>query len=434
MMPHSSHHPQSAWRSTSGQTASFPRLESDRSVEVAIIGGGFTGLATARELLAQNVECLIVEANDVGWGASGRTGGFAVPRYKKYFHALGRSHGDEAAMILHAQVLEAVDSVQETVECFDLACDFQRKGHMTPAHSPTALGRLSADAEWLGRVAGDRCPRILSREETSEALGTSVYHGAYLDPRGACMHPYDYVRGLACALARRGIPVFVGTKASRLRRDGTQWIIETRAARIRAKAVVLATNAYTEPLLPSDDLAQRIVPVASSIIATRPLNLNERKNTFPCELPVSDSKRVLSYFRLLPNGQLIFGGRGDITGRRDDPAVYRGIERQLAKVFPQIAGIEIQERWSGMVAVTLDDFPHLGRLDEGIFYALGYGGRGVALSSLMGRHLAKAVTGAPAAAGPMSEVGFERVPFHGWRRPAMRFMASYYRCRDKLER
>ena len=426
-------HPESAWRKTAVSAARFPTLAGDAQTDVAIIGAGLTGLSTARDLLARGIACMVLEARDVAWGASGRTGGFAVPRYKKNFSAIAKQHGEEIAKALHSKILHAVDSVAETVETFSLSCGFQRNGHLTPAHSQTALAGLRSDVEWLARSTGDRVPRVLSREETKAAIGTEAYHGAYFDPRGACMNSYDYCRALAAALSSRGVPVMVGAEVRSITSDGGRWRLETPTGVVWARRVVLATNAYTQPLFPGNDLHKRIIPVSSSVIATRPLTLNEKKTVLPSGLPVTDTKRVLNYYRMLPNGQFLFGGRGDITGRRNDPASYSGLETQLARIFPQIAEIDITERWSGMVAVTLDDFPHIGTTGDGIYYAMGYGGRGVALTSLLGRLMAAWLGGEKIEPGPMGAAGLTSIPFHAWRIPGMQAMAAYYRLRDRIE-
>ena len=425
--------PVSVWRRTSETSVVFPVLSGDAKTDVAIVGAGLTGLSTARDLMSRGVECMVLEARDVAWGASGRTGGFIVPRFKKGFAAIAQRYGNEVAKACFANVLHAVESVAETVEQFSLRCGFDRKGHLTPAHSNKALSALRADVEWLARYVGDTRPKILTFEETREAIGTTVYRGAYFDPRGACMNAYDYVRGLGAALMDRGVPIVIGAEVRELQRDNGGWVLKTASGVVRARRVVLATNAYTRPLWPGDDLKRRIVPVASSVISTRPLTSSEKDTVLPSGLPVTDTKRVLNYFRVLPNGQLIFGGRGDITGRRSDPAVFNTLQQQLAQTFPQIAGIEVAERWFGMVAVTLDDFPHIGTLGNGIYYAMGYGGRGVALSSLMGRFMAAWLCGEKIEPGPMSSAGFTRIPFHGLRIPAMQVVAFYYRLRDKLE-
>lgn len=431
-------HPPSAWcaTATSSDEVSFPHLPGDRDTDVLIVGGGFTGLSTARELLARDVDCVVLEERDIGWGASGRTGGFMVPRYKANFSHLAEMFGNDMALSLYREVMQAVEGVAETVREFDIDCDFQRGGHMVPAHSTRALAGLEADRDWISRNTDDaQHVRILSREETRAALGTDRYCGAYVDARGGCIHPYKYTRGLARALVERGVPIFGGTGVDRLERDGARWVARTASGRVRARHVILATNGYTRSLASGDDLYRRLVPVASSIVATEPLSEAQLEQTLPCRLPISDTRRVLRYFRLLPTGQLLFGGRGDITGRRtDDPASYHPIERQMQRVFPHLAGIGIAQRWSGMVAVTRDGFPHLGYLDENVLFAVGYSGRGVVLTRLMGRYLVDAVTGTPPPRNPMTESTLSPVPFHAWRRTGMRIMASYYSFLDNLER
>ncbi|MCF3933261.1 FAD-binding oxidoreductase [Acuticoccus sp. M5D2P5] len=427
-------HPRSAWRATSVAQRTFPNLDGDRDTDTLIIGAGFTGLSTARDLLAKGAECLVVDGKDVAFGASGRSGGFAVPRYKANYSTLAKTFGNAMAVHLFREVVGATDAIAQTVETFKIDCSYQRNGHVTPAHSPGALEGIEADVAFLKAHAEDDGAHILDRKATAEALGTEVYFGAYVDGRGGCLHPYDYTRGLASGLADRGVPISVGTSVTRLQRDGDRWIAETNKGRIRARCIVIATNGYSLPLRGAGTLHRRIVPVSSSVVATRPLDLNESRKTLPSLLPVTDTRRLVNYFRMLPNGQLVFGGRGDITGRRDDPDAYKMIEGHLATTFPHLAGIDIQERWSGFVAVTLDGFPHAGALDDNLFYAIGYGGRGVALTSLMGSRLAKMALGEPIPSDPMGDQGFTPVPFHAFRRTGMRIMAKYYQFRDRIER
>ena len=193
-----------------------------------------------------------------------------------------------------------------------------------------------------------------------------------------------------------------------------------------------STNAYTDLHHgAARDLVHRVVPVTSSVIATRPLGANVAASVVPGRRMVADSRNLMFYFRMMPDGTLVFGGRGDITGRRDDPAVYKGLEKGLAATFPQAAGAPIAHRWSGKVAVTMDDFPHVGRVSPRIAYAMGYGGRGVALSNLMGRLLTNVVRGFPVDVGPMGGSNFRPFPFHALRVPGMRILAGWYRFKDR---
>jgi len=192
-----------------------------------------------------------------------------------------------------------------------------------------------------------------------------------------------------------------------------------------------STNAYTDLHHgAARDLVHRVVPVTSSVIATRPLGANVAASVVLGRRMVADSRNLMFYFRMMPDGTLVFGGRGDITGRRDDPAVYKGLEKGLAATFPQAAGAPIAYRWSGKVAVTMDDFPHVGRLSPRIAYAMGYGGRGVALANLMGRLLTDVVRGFPVDGGPMGGCNFRPFPLHALRVPGMRILAGWYRFKD----
>ncbi len=422
--------PASFWAATARPAPQLPALDGDRQTDVVIVGGGYTGLAAARELAARGVDCLLLEAADIGWGASGRNGGFAVPRYKLGFAALAAAWGNETTRRLHAMVLEAIDTLEETVAEHRIDCGFARAGHLTAAHSEAALAALAADAEWLAREAGDRSPRLLDRRAAAEEIGSTLYCGGYLDPRGAMIHPLDYARGLAAGLARRGVPIFVGSPATALAEESAAVVVTTPGGRVRARGRRLAGNAYTPPGIAGLP-HRRVVPVSTSVVATRPLSPNLLGSVMAGNRAVSDTKHIMHYFRRLPGDRLLFGGRGDITGRRDDPAIYRGLERSLGRLFPALDGIGIEHRWSGFVAVTLDGFPHVGRLGERIVYAMGYGGRGVALTNLLGKYAARLALGETVEAGPMGGAGFRRVPFHRLRIPGMKLAAAWYGWQDR---
>ena len=424
----------SMWRATAAEPSAFPALTGDRVAEIVIVGGGFTGLTAARYLTAAGIDCVVIEAHNIGWGASGRTGGFVVPRFKKGFAALARQYGTAEAQRLHAMVHEAVDSLEQTVEELAIDCGFTRCGHLTAAHSQTALAALADDVEWLASAAGDRTPRLLDADTVQQEIGGGRYVGGYLDPRGGAIHPLAYARGLAAALADRGVPIFVDSPATRIDNNDDAVIVKTSSGTVRARQAIIATNAHTTPGLGAGDLHRRVVPVASSIVATAPLSKNLAATVMPAGRPVSDTRHLMHYFRKTPDDRILFGGRGDITGRRDDPAVTRHLEDALAQMFPQIGDVEIAHRWSGFVAVTRDAFPHIGRLSDRVLFALGYGGRGVALTNLMGKYLARMAAGETVDAGPMSKARFKAYPFHDLRVPAMRLASSYYRVRDAWAR
>jgi glycine/D-amino acid oxidase-like deaminating enzyme len=426
-------HPHSVWLTTAEQPPlELPRLSGDVQTEVAIIGGGFTGLAAAHHLSRAGVACAVLEANDIGWGASGRNGGMAVLRYKKPWAVLGARYGEETALRLHGLLLEAVDTLEATVAELGIACGFSRYGHLTAANGRKALDMLAADAKWLAAVAGDRAPRLLDATETATLCGTSDYLGGYLDPRAAGIHPLDYARGLAAGLRRKGVPLYAATPVQALAEDGSGVTLTTAGGSVRAKQALIGTNAYTALHGFGTDLGRRVVPVSTSVVTTAPLPETLWRTLLPQGHLVSDTRHLLNYFRRVPGGRLLYGGRGSLTGR-ESPEVYAGLEQKLRETFPALAGTPIDHRWSGKVAVTLDDFPHLGRASPRVAYAMGYGGRGVALTNLLGKLLAKLAVGEVVEAGPMSANAFGTIPFHSLRVPAMKTVAGYYRVLDALK-
>lgn len=423
----------SIWESTGNAPPALSSLQGDATHDIAIIGAGFTGLSAAHHLNKAGVDCVVLEANDAGWGASGRNGGMAVARFKKPFSTLAGKYGNETARRLHAMILEALDTLEATVREHAVDCEFKRYGHLTPAHGKVAMDMLEADIRWLEKEAGDKVPRLLDRAEAARELGSERYLGAYLDPRAAGIHPLNYARGLAGALAKRGVPIHVSTPVVSLREDGGKITITTLHGTVRARRLVLATNAYTADFgRLYGNLHRRIVPVSTSVIATAPLSDNVARTILPNGRLASDTKRLMHYFRLLPGRRLLLGGRGDLLGRERIES-YANLEKSVRLLFPQLDDFRVDYRWSGKVAVTLDDFPHIGRLSQNVFFALGYGGRGVALTNLLGKYLARMVQDQPVDAGPMSANPFRPVPFHAFRLPGMQIVASYYRYCDRRE-
>lgn len=422
-------HPSSVWLTTANPAPDLPALVGDLEADVAIVGGGFTGLSAAHHLRKSGLECVVLEANDTGWGASGRNGGMAVARSKKPFSTLSDTYGTPTTLRLHALILDAIDTLEATVKEYGIDCGFSRCGHITPAHGRVAMQALEADVRWLEQHARDTVPQLFDRAQTEAEVGGGRYLGAYFDPRAAGIHPLNYARGLAAGLVAHGVPIFAGTPALRLVEERGRTTITTPRGAVRARAVILATNAYSDRFKLASNLHRRIVPVSTSVIATAPLSDNIVQTILPSRRLVSDTKRIMHYFRMLPGGRLLFGGRGDLLGR-ERPESYRGLEEAVQALFPQIGDVQVEHRWSGKVAVTLDDFPHIGRAAKNIFFAMGYGGRGVALSNLLGKFLARWVGGEDIDVGPMSSNPYRAIPFHWLRVPAMRAVASYYRYRD----
>lgn len=423
-------HAPSLWEATAPPSPPLRPLLHDMRVDCAIIGAGYTGLNAAWHLARRGAQACVLEASDAGWGASGRNGGMAVPRYKKGWCDLARLFGEEQTLLLHALAHDALDSLQRNVDELGLDGGFSRCGHLTPAYTDRHARALRDDVAWLARHAGDRQPRFLDAAETADRIGGGDYRGGYLDMRAAGVHPMAYARELGAALARRGIPIHARTPVTRVRIDADGCTLETAQARVRADSVIVATNAYTDLFDLPAGLARRLIPVATSVIATAPLPEALYAKLLPEGQLCTDTRHLVNYFRRAPGRRILFGGRGSLTGS-ERPAIYENLVKGLHGLFPALRDTPIEFRWSGKVAVTLDDFPHLARHGPRVLFAAGYGGRGVALTHLLGRLAAEMALGASVRAGPMSG-GMPELPLHGLRLPALNLMAAYYKLRDRL--
>lgn len=423
----------SYWLDTATPLSLFPPLALDASCDIAIIGGGYTGLATANELLESGVDTVIIDANEIGWGASGRNGGSATPRYKMGFSDLVSDFGHATAMLLHRRLHEGLDTIERNTARYEISCDFERCGQVTAAHSRKALVSIEADIAWL-RSIGDSTPRSLDADETRERIGLSLYRGAYLDRRGARIHPLNYARGLARGLVKQGVHIHDRTAATAIRESNNGVVIETSTGAIlRAKKAILATDAYLPDDLLAGDFRQHFLTVASAIIVTEPLGESALRAINPGRHVVADTFSLLNYFMLLPDGRLMFGGRGQVSGVEDKPEVFQLLERRMRSLFPAVGNTPVSHRWSGMVGLTQDNLPHAVQLGDFLFAGFGYGGRGVVPAHIIARALAGLVTGRREDFGPLVGNLPARFRFHGLKRRAMGLAVFYLGMRDRIE-
>jgi gamma-glutamylputrescine oxidase len=421
----------SYWAASSQHTEAHAPLDGDRDVDVIVVGAGFTGLSAAHHLQQAGLKCLVLEACEVGWGASGRNGGMVVPRYKFTFPELETRYGAESAVSMYHLAHAAVDTLERIIDSSRLICGFSRCGHLTPIAKANDVRRFEADIDWLARRVTDHAPALLGHDESVARIGTDFYQAAYFEPRGGGIHPLDYCRALARSLAERGVEICTRTPVLSWQSESAGVTVQTRRGRARSRELVLAMNGYSDMTRAGVDLKKRIVPVASALIATRPLSTQQRAAILPKHNVATDAKRLTNYYRLMPDGRFVFGGRGGATSQAGQE-VYRRLAADMASIFPGLAGVPIEYRWYGMVAVTLDGLPHIGTLKPRVSYAMGYNGRGVALSALMGAELSRMILGTPGHLGPLSHAAFGMIPFHALRVPAKQLAIRYYQLKDAL--
>ena len=394
---------------------------------MAIIGGGYTGLAAARTLARHGAEVTVLERHEIGWGASSRNGGFVLPGYKPEIEALARRLGVAEARRLFELSVQAVRGLEVLIREESIDCAYARCGTVVLAARPSHLAGLERSRRFLQQELAHET-ELLGPSGVRAEIGSTRYHGGLLDPFAGSVQPAALVYGLARAAQRAGARLVPGTDVRRVDRAGEGFVVSTAAGDIRAREVLVATNAYTGAAVPA--LRRRVVPVGSYVIATAPLDAALAQRLVPRRRVLSDTKNLLYYFRLAPDDRMVFGGRAAFTPTplaRTADILARG----MREVFPELAGAPVEYAWGGKVAFALDQMPHAGRLD-GIHYALGYGGHGVAMATWLGARMGDALAGAGEI--PRLTPSFRAVPLYdGW--PwFLPIVGGYYRVRDWLDR
>ena len=394
--------------------------------DVAVIGGGYTGLAAARELARRGVDVTVLEQHHLGWGASSRNGGFVLQGYKPEMEKLARMLGSDRARRMFQLTLDAVRLVERTITEGEIACDFSRCGALTLAAKRSHLPALEQSARFLKHELRYET-ELLGPADLSREIGSARYHGALLDPGGCSLQPAKYVQGLARSAERAGARLLEHTEVTRVRKRRAVFEVQTSRGSLRAREVLAATNGYTPSAL--GKLRRRVIPIGSYIIATEPLTGALARRLIPRGRVLSDSKNLLYYFRLSPDRRMVFGGRASFTpaSPRRSAAILRA---GMTEVFPELAETKVEYAWSGKVAYPMDHLPHAGQLG-GIYYSMGYCGHGVALATYLGARMGEVIAGA----GQLPDLGgkrFKAVPlFNGfpWFLP---LAGGYYRIRDWL--
>jgi len=420
---------ESLWTATAPPASPTPSLDASVTTDVLVVGAGYTGLSTALHLAESGTGVCVLEAHEPGWGASGRNGGQVNPTLKHDPEELVRRFGPEAAGNLIAAVDASADLVFDLIERHRIDCDPVRNGWIQAAYSEKAVAAMHARAaQWQSRGAQ---VAVLGRDDVAQRVGTDVFAGGWLDKRAGSLHPLGYARGLARAAQRAGARIHGGTEALSLAPHGSRWRAQTSTgAVVDADRVVVATNGYSGALWPG--LAQSVLAANSFIVATSPLAGTAAQSVLPGGETVSTSQRLLLYFRKDATGRLLMGGRGhfaDPTGPQD----FKHIERSLSLLFPHLGPQRYDYRWAGRIAITRDFMPHVHEPAPGVTIALGYNGRGIAMATSMGYHLARLLTG-DASRFPIPRSPVRAFPLHAWQRATIALGVAWYGLLDRFSR
>jgi glycine/D-amino acid oxidase-like deaminating enzyme len=405
-----------------------PPLDGEVKADVVVIGGGYTGLSAALHLAQAGTRTVLLEAHEPGWGASGRNGGQVIPGLKFDPDEIEAAFGAERGRRIVEIAGGAADFTFALIKQHGIRCTPERRGWIQGAHARSRLPLLRARAEQWSRRGAD--VRLLDAAGMAELTGSTTYVGGVLDRRGGALQPLSYARGLAQAALTAGAAIHGGSPALAILRQGTAWRVTAPAGAVTAETVLICTNGYTGNLWPG--LKQSLVPVNSFQVATRPLSDNIRRSVLPEGLPVSDTRRLLRYFRLDPSGRLLMGGRGS-TDDASGSTGFKRLRRLVASMFPQIGMAEWDFAWSGKVALTADHLPHIHEPAPGIKIGLGYNGRGVAMASRMGKLLADRTLGAPADEFGFPVTSIRPLPFWSLRQPVLSMLIGWYRLRDLMD-
>ncbi len=418
-----SHPPTSYWLDTAPPPPSPAEPSLPSHTDVAVIGGGYTGVSAARTLARHGIDVTVLEAQTLGWGASTRNGGFVLPGFKVGADELLKQHGAVRARALFAASLGAVRFLEDLVASEAIECEYLRCGYVALAWKPGHYAALERSAALLSRTFAYETELVPPGRLRSE-LASDAYHGGLLEPAGG-IHPAKYFFGMAAAARRAGARLLEGVEVRRLRRTAGGFDLTTSRGPMRAREILVATNGYSGDVAPR--LRRGVVPIGSYIIATAPLDARVAQDLIPRRRVMSDTKNLLFYFRLTADNRLLFGGRASFTPTTT-AASARILARGMTHVFPQLAGVRVEYSWMGKVGYTFDQLPHAGTMD-GVHYALGYCGHGVALATYLGARVADAIAGKGDLL-PFSELRFPTMPFYRKRPWFLPLAGAWYRLKD----
>ncbi len=433
----------SYYAASANEQPQYPKLEGDIEVDICVVGGGFAGLSSAIELADRGYKVAVLEANHIGFGASGRNGGQIIAGLACEQDVIEGTLGLHAAKQVWDMTLEALDLVRERIKRFNIKCDLQ-DGFLGVAVNEAKTKKL---VNWFNNMAKhygyDSDAQLIAPKDIRQWIDSPRYHSGYFDKRSGHLHPLNYCLGLARGAAGLGVKIYQHSAVTAMQQgqglDKQSVILKTATGNVKAKFVVLAGNMYLPEIAPqlAPKLAKRIMPVGTYIIGSAPIDKGLAAQLIPTNSAVCDTNFVLDYFRFSASQfnqgpRMIYGGRVSYSALTP-PNLTQSMQARMVQTFPQLANIAIDYTWGGFVDITMNRAPDFGRIAPNIYYLQGFSGHGVALAGLAGKLAAEAISGQAERLDLMA-----KIPHHDFpggkllRTPALVLGMAWFQLRDKL--
>ena len=423
----------SYYAASANETPAYPALEDNITADVCVVGGGFAGLSSAIELADRGYKVVVLEANQIGFGASGRNGGQIIAGLACEQDVIESVLGFDAAKQVWGMTLEALDLVRERVKRIDIKCDLndgflgvsvnEKKGKKLRCWFDNMAKRYGydSDATWIEPA------------HIKNWIDSQRYFNGYYDKRSGHLHPLNYCLGLARGAASLGVQIYQHSAVTQMQR-GDSVMLTTDKGSIKAKFVVLAGNMYLPEVSPklAPSLAKRIMPVGTYIIATEPIETNLATKLIPKNAAVCDTNFVLDYFRFSKDKRMIYGGRVSYSAMTP-PNLTQSMQARMVETFPQLTNTKVEYTWGGFVDISMNRAPDFGRVAPNIYYLQGFSGHGVALTGMAGKLVAEAISGQASRFDMLA-----KIPHHDFfggkllRTPALVLGMAWYQLREKF--
>jgi len=421
-------YPDSLYAATAVGVRDYPILDDDRQADVCVIGGGFTGLSAALNLAERGLNVVLLEAERVGFGASGRCGGLVGSGQRKEVLETEKMFGYERSKLLWDFAELAKQEIRDRVEKHDIACDLQR-GQLLGVHKKRYLGFAREMADVLAERYDYPFCAALNQEETRARVASKSFLEGLYDSEALTLHPLNFSLGLARAAAEAGVRIYEQSRVLGYSQTDPA-LVKTANASVKASFVVLACNGYLGKLEPR--VAGKIMPINNFMIATEPLDESRARQVINGRFGVHDTRFVVNYFRMSDDHRLIFGGGENY--RAGFPSDIKNFVRpHMLRLFPELEDVSIDYGWGGTLSVTVNRLPHIGRLQPNLFFSQGYSGHGISTATFAGKVIAEAVTGTADRFDVFAELPTHTFPGGIWLRyPGMVLAMLYYTIKDRL--